>query len=481
MVNELPPVNRVQLIFARENISTNYLGAPQKRSQVNYISIYFYKLVADFYKTGQSYDQLRNDRLFVENCEATLDLLRKNQIDRITDKLSILRSVQTLRLPNDDELVRGLIEDIIPELNKLNVPKALKVLVNQVQFQESEPQKRLVQSLVNFVESRPNELLSIDTILMIYNEKIAHLFSRQFMEKVDKEAIMINKDSGGYPLKPNEITWILYKLSLTKRRAKPFIQFLVSSLLEKNLEGLDFNNVTSLLNSLANLNYLSLELMSRLTDFQLKSQFFLNVNKFDFSQLLTSYIKLRYEPTELFDNLAENIEILNDRVGPKCCMQLICTMAFFNYSKNKVNGILSKPIFKQFDIDLNNDQVLHIDYSWSLAFYDHLHKVPLNLFTSDAYIKLLDNKHFYYLRRRYQLLYQYCKLNLGLDISLPDREYFREAPAAGNMSKHLIDDFMFNLKKEHVLLDVQSELGLKFGRVLFHNETLIHLAYKPKL
>lgn len=467
--NELPRMNKVHLILARENISTRFSGKPQTSSQLNYYSIYFYKLVNDYFKSGRNYSDLQNDRLFVENCEATLELLKQNRIARISDKLSILRSLQTLGVPNDGELISGLIEDLIPELNKLNVEKALKVLMNQGRFQESEPQKRLVQSLVEFVESRQHELLSLDTILMIYNERIAHLFSKSFMEKVDKEAIMISKDSGDYPLKSNEISWILHKLSLTKRRPKPFIKFLVENLLEKELDGLDFNNVTSLLNSLANLNYLSQELMSRLSTFQLENQFYLNVNKFDFNQLLTSYIKLRYEPTELFDNLAENIEILNDRLGATSCMHLVSTMAFFNYSKDKVSRLLSKPLFKEFDIDLNNDHILHIDYAWSLAFYEHLHKVPLDLFTSEAYTKLLDNKHFYYLRPRFQLLYQYCKLNLGLDIKLPNKEYFREASSAGtgNLSKHLIDDFMFNLKKDHVLFDVQSELGFKFGELPF--------------
>ena len=466
--SELPLMNQVHHSSTVENISANLNRKPRINSQLKYYSIYFYKLVNEYFRSGLNYSQLKNDPLFNENCEATLKLLQGKQFDNlIQDKLSILRSLQTIGVPSDGELICCLIEDLRPNLNKLNAEKALKVLINQVQFQGSELQQQFVKNLVEFIESKQQDVLTMDTILMIYNEKVAHLFSKSFLERIDKEAIMINKDSSDYPMKADEISWVLHKLSLTKRRPKPFIQFLVRTLLEKELETLDFNKVTSLLNSLANLNYLNLELMTRLDAFQLNNQFYLNINRFDFNQLLKSYIKLRYEPTDLFNNLVDNIEILNDRLGPKSCMSLINTMAFFNYSKPKVNSLLSRPLFQVIDPDLIADQVLYIDYMWALAFYDHLHKAPLDLFTSDLYAKILDKKHFYYLRPRYMLLYQYCKLNLGLDIQPPkkDPDYFSQTASKGegNASKRLIDDFMFNLKKEHVLFDVRSELGFKFG------------------
>lgn len=464
--NEL--MNKMHLSSTVESVSTKF-DRKSVNPQLKYYSIYFYKLANEFFKSGTNYSQLKNDPLFNENCEATLDFLVKKQFnDQIQDKLSILRSLQTIGMPSDGKLICDLIEDLRPELNKLSVEKALKVLLNQVRFQNSELQRQFIKSLVEFIESRGNEVLTMDTILMIYNEKIAHLFSKSFLDKVDKEAITINKDSGDYPLKADEITWILHKLSLTKRRPKPFIQFLVRALLEKEIEALDFNKVVSLLNSLANLNYLSLELMSKLDAFQVKNQFYLNINRFDFNQLLKSYIKLRYEPTDLFDNLTDNIEILNDRLGLKACMNLIATMSFFNYSKAKVSGLLERPLFKSIDPDLVNEHALHIEYLFGLAFYDCLQKAPLDLFTSEVYSKILANKHFYYLRPRFQLLYQYCKLNLGLDIQLPNVEQDLAAPRSeAGVSKQLLDDFMFNLKRDHVLFNVQSDLGFKFGKKQF--------------
>ena len=421
---------------------------------------YFYRLVDLYFKKGVDYKQFKDKNIFNLNYKSTLDLLNATSNEsNVIDKLSILRSLQTIGVPSEDKLIVKLIENI--NLNKLDLSKTLKILLNQVQFQTSEQQKQFIGSLVELIESKSDEIAKLDTVLMIYNEKIGHLFSKEFLNKVDSIAVELSGDSKDYPLKEQEITWILHKLSLIKRRPKPFIKYLVNDLIEKDFEKLDLNIVISLVNSLANLNYLSINLMSKIDEFLIQNQFDFKINKFDFILLLKSYIRLRYEPTELLNYICDHIEIINDKLGVKPLMHLVNTMAFFNYQKEKVNQLLSKPIFKEIDIDIVNEHDLLIDYLWSLAFYDNLTKSPLDLFTSDFYTKVLDREHFYFLRPRFVLLYQYCKLNLGLDIQLPEKYFQLNNPIKEKKIK--IDDFLFVLKKDHYLADVPTETGFKFG------------------
>lgn len=454
-LNVIEPTTRIQSNFKKKT-------ALEHKSK--YFAIYFYQLVNDFFKTGIGYDKLKEGPIFNETYKATLNYLNdKNQFN-IPDKLSILRSLQTIGVPSDNELIRKLIEDLNLNLNKLNLDKALKVLLNQVQFQDSDLQKEFVNNLVKFIESKQAEISNLNTVLMIYNEKIANLFSKEFMNKVDFDAIQLSTSSSQqHPLKDDELTWILHKLSLTKRRSKPFIQFLTNNLINNDFENLDLNKAISLVNSLSDLSYLNIALMSKLENYLVQNQFFINANKFDFNQLMKSFINLRYEPTILFNHLVENAEIVNDRLGTKSLMNLISTMAFFNYSRKNATKLLNKSMFKQIDIDLVKDHVLLIDYLWALAFYDHLNKAPLDLFTLDFYSKILDKEYFYYLRPRFVLLYQYCRLNLGLDVKLPDKYLQSTQPFKGS-NKLKIDDFLVLLKKSNYLTNVESEFATKFGR-----------------
>lgn len=434
-----------------------------------YFAVYFYKLLGDYYTKQTNYEQLRNDLFFESNYQETMRLLDKETklkqgTFEIVDKLSILRSLQVIGVPSNDELIVKLIEDLSPNLNKLTLEKTLKVLLNQVQFQSSEVQKMFIRNLVNYIEERPDDVVNLNIVLMIYNEKITDLFSTEFLSKVDNQALELCKTATEKPLAEQEITWFLHRISLTKRRPKQLIQYLVNGLIEKDFKHLDHKILISLINSLASLSYLSVHLMSKIINHLIKTDLTSKINKFDFNSLMKSFIILRYDPEELFHYLANDIDLFKDKLGTKCLMNLVSTMAFFNYSNEIATDLLNHQTFKEIDIDLIKDSVLSIEYLWSLAFYESLDKIPLDQLTLDFFTKILDNKYFYYLRPRYALLYHYCKLNLGLDVELPDT-FFKQTTPTKEKDSVKADNLFLILEKENYLTNVETEFGFKFGKL----------------
>lgn len=453
----------------QSNIPTTFVEMKRGKEESERYASYFFKLLNRSFKSGNQ-DQIINSESFKSICESAFNILDKNPLDlRFIDKLSMLRSLQIIGLKPDNKLLVKLLEDLRLNINQLSLEKELKVLLNQVQFQDSQLQKAFVDDLVKSIETKLDKIDDLTIVLMIYDEKIIGLFSKEFLRQIDLKALelsknLVEKENEGTELKANEISFFLHKLSLTKRRPKRLIQFLTNSFFDKDINELGLNNAISLIDSLSKLSYLSIELMKEFEVFLIQSNFLYEINNFDLNQLFKNFIKLRYEPTDLFDYLCDHVAFVDKNFGKKTLISMVNLMAFFNYSKERVTELLNGDIFREIDLDLINGSAFQIEYNWSLAFYDHLNKLPLDLFQSNRFTAILDKKYFFYLKPHFLLLYHYCKLNLGLDLNLPEK-YFELSPNVKNDRIFKIDPFLLVLKKDHYLTNVQTELGYNFGRL----------------